>query len=97
MSSSLPVDLALVAQDPGELFDVVQADGSPTGLTKRRDDVLQAIVEATRAQSLIVSGQGLREGIALEARGGSLPSIHALREASIERSARDQRLSGGSL
>ena len=47
--------------------------------------VLQAIVESTRAQSLIVSGQGLREGIALDARGGSLPSVHALREASIER------------
>ena len=47
--------------------------------------VLQAIVEATRAESLVVSGQGLREGIALDARGGSLPSVHALREASIER------------
>ena len=63
-----------------------------SGLNEDRADsivagalVLQAIVEATRAHSLMVSGQGLREGIALEARGGSLPSVHALREASIER------------
>lgn len=47
--------------------------------------VLQALVDVTRAESLIVSGQGLREGIALEARGGRLPSVQALREASIER------------
>ncbi|HVL25125.1 MAG TPA: NUDIX domain-containing protein, partial [Thermomicrobiales bacterium] len=28
-----------LAQDPDELFDVVTADGTPTGITKRRADV----------------------------------------------------------
>ena len=32
-------DPYLAAQDPGELFDVVLADGTPTGRTKRRDAV----------------------------------------------------------
>ena len=34
-----PPDPALAAQDPAELFDVVHADGAPTGRTKRRDEV----------------------------------------------------------
>ena len=29
----------VAAQDPGELFDVVTADGAPTGIVKRRGDV----------------------------------------------------------
>ena len=32
-------DPFLAAQDPSELFDVVRADGTPTGRTKRRDEV----------------------------------------------------------
>lgn len=62
------------------------------GLNEDRTDsivagalVLQAVVEQASAPLVMVSGQGLREGIALEARGGRLPVVRALREASIER------------
>jgi len=39
MSVRPPDDPFLAAQDPGELFDIVQADGTPTGEIKRRDAV----------------------------------------------------------
>lgn len=47
--------------------------------------VLQALVETTGAEGLVISGQGLREGIALDARGGDLPAIDVLRQASLDR------------
>ena len=39
MTYGLDADPSLAAQDPDELFDVVGADGTPTGRTKRRDAV----------------------------------------------------------
>lgn len=39
MTGESAADPSLAAQDPGELFDVVRADGTPTGRTKRRDEV----------------------------------------------------------
>jgi len=39
MTSYYPGNPSLAAQDPAELFDVVRADGTPTGRTKRRDSV----------------------------------------------------------
>ncbi len=39
LPSSVVDDAYLAAQDPAELFDVVLADGTPTGRTKRRDAV----------------------------------------------------------
>ena len=47
--------------------------------------VLQTLVESTKANGLVISGQGLREGIALDARGGRLPSVPVLRQASLNR------------
>ena len=45
--------------------------------------VLDAIVRALGAKSIIISGDGLREGLALDLEGDSLPSVAAVRERSI--------------
>ena len=45
--------------------------------------VLDAIVRALGAESIIISGDGLREGLALDLEGDSLPSVAAVRERSI--------------
>lgn len=62
------------------------------GLSEDRADiivagalVLQALVEATGADGLVISGHGLREGIALDAGGGDLPAVDVLRRASLDR------------
>jgi len=39
MTYGVDADPSLAAQDPGELFDIVRADGTPTGRTKRRASV----------------------------------------------------------
>jgi len=63
-----------------------------TGLNEDRADiivagalVLQALVDATSAERLVISGQGLREGIAFDSRGGDLPKIATLRQAALDR------------
>lgn len=63
-----------------------------SGLNEDRADiivagalVLQALVEQTGAERLMISGHGLREGIALDARGGRLPDVTALRQAALDR------------
>ena len=45
--------------------------------------VLDTIVRALGARSIIISGDGLREGLALDLEGDSLPGVAAVRESSI--------------
>lgn len=45
--------------------------------------VVQTVMELIGAQSMVVSGQGLREGIAFEELGRALPSTGAVRQASL--------------
>ena len=45
--------------------------------------VLDTIVRALGARSIIISGDGLREGLALDLAGDSLPGVAAVRESSI--------------
>jgi len=45
--------------------------------------VVQTVMEVVGAQSMVVSGQGLREGIAFEELGRTLPSTGAVRQASL--------------
>lgn len=61
------------------------------GLNEDRADVivagalvLQVLMEAVKAPRLVVSGQGLREGIALDARGMDVPPLSSVRQAAID-------------
>ncbi|MCY3801669.1 MAG: Ppx/GppA phosphatase family protein [Chloroflexi bacterium] len=45
--------------------------------------VLDTIIQALGARSIIISGDGLREGLALDLPGDSLPDVVAVRESSI--------------
>ena len=45
--------------------------------------VLDTIVRALGAKSIIISGDGLREGLALDLEGDSLPGVAAVRESSV--------------
>lgn len=62
-----------------------------SGLNQNRADsilagamALQGVLDRTRAASVMVSGQGLREGMAIEAEAGNLPPIAALRETTLD-------------
>lgn len=44
---------------------------------------VEAFLEAVRAQEIVVSGQGLREGVAIAHLGGVLVAVPALREAAV--------------
>jgi exopolyphosphatase / guanosine-5'-triphosphate,3'-diphosphate pyrophosphatase len=63
---------------------------SISGLSTDRADsiaggalVVQTVIEELGAPELVVSGQGLREGVAFEQLSGRLPSTGAVREASV--------------
>ena len=50
--------------------------------------IVQAVMQALGARGLIISGQGLRQGLLLEAGGRGLPDPRAVRSASIDALAR---------
>ena len=64
-----------IAGMPPERSDIISAGAL----------IVQAVVEATGARSLLVSGQGLREGVAYEAfRIGKSPVVREVRRAGVD-------------